>query len=90
MPLYSTVIECPPLSNPANGIVVVTGLTPDSIATYTCNADYRLFGDATRTCDFNGQWTSVEPFCSRKYMYLYMCLVIGSSTYQLCYICVQA
>ena len=78
MPLNSIVIECPSLSNPANGIVVVTGLTPDSIATYTCNAGYQLFGDATRTCNFNGQWTSAEPFCSRKYMYmyLYMCLVM--------------
>ena len=62
------VIECESLSDPANGMVTVTGLTPGSIATYTCNNSYQLLGNNTRTCDSNGSWTNMEPTCVRKYL----------------------
>ena len=68
MPLNPLVIECESLSNPANGMVTVTGLTPGSIATYTCDNTYQLLGNDTRTCDSNGLWTKMEPTCVRKYL----------------------
>ena len=68
IPFDPTVIECDSLSNPANGMVTVTGLTPSSIATYTCSNAYQLLGDDTRTCDSNGLWTNMEPTCVRKYL----------------------
>ena len=66
--LTPLVIECPSLPNPANGTVTVTGLTPGSIATYTCNNAYQLLGDNTRTCNSSGLWTNMEPTCVRKYL----------------------
>ena len=60
------VVECASLPNPANGVVTVTGLTPGSVATYICDDSYQLIGGDTRTCNSNGLWTNLEPFCIRK------------------------
>ena len=46
----------------------MTGLTPGSIANYTCENAYHLRGDVTRTCDSSGLWTDNEPTCVRKYL----------------------
>ena len=62
----SSVIECDSLTNPANGVVVVTGLTQGSTATYTCIGNYELIGEDTRTCDSNATWTNMEPICACK------------------------
>ena len=84
--LNPTVIECESLSNPANGMVTVTGLTPGSIATYTCNNAYQLLGNDTRTCDSNGLWTNMEPTCVRKYLII----IVFSCTNWLCFLRVYA
>ena len=32
-----------------------------TVATYTCNNGFELFGDVTRTCQNDGTWTGSEP-----------------------------
>ena len=56
-------VNCAKLTNPANGQVMQSGSTPDSTATYICNSGYRLFGDSSRTCQENGQWSVTVPTC---------------------------
>ena len=58
--------ECPPLTNPANGMVTVTGQTSGSTATYACDSDLELLdltsGSNVRTCQ-DGSWSLPEPQC---------------------------
>jgi CUB/sushi domain-containing protein len=56
-------VNCGQLSFPGFGQVALTGTTPGSTATYSCNSGYQLVGDAVRTCQNNGQWTGREPTC---------------------------
>ena len=58
-----TVIDCGILESPQNGIVVVDMTTLGAVATYTCNASYRLVGMESRRCEENGQWSEVAPTC---------------------------
>ena len=57
---------CLPLVSPANGNVVVSGLTLGSQATYSCVAGYELVGTAVRECQVDGIWTGSAPSCRRK------------------------
>jgi hypothetical protein len=54
---------CPVLENPANGVVMTTGLSPGDTATYTCDPGYELVGTAVQTCGNNGEWSDVPPTC---------------------------
>ena len=56
-------LMCPPLDAPGNGTVVWTGLTPGSIATYSCNDGYALIGVKTRECQSDESWSDVPPTC---------------------------
>ena len=58
---------CPMLTDPADGQVVWTGLTPDSTATYTCDEGFELNGTQTRTCQSDGTWSGDPPTCERMY-----------------------
>ena len=53
---------CPTLTPPSNGAVTWDGLTNGSTATYTCDTDYYMTGDNTRTCQ-NGVWSGQAPIC---------------------------
>ena len=64
LPTLSVPDRCPELIDPANGIVVQTGLN----ATYVCDSDSQLIGEGTRTC-YNGEWSGESPICRRKYMH---------------------
>ena len=56
--------DCGSLTDPANGQVDHTaGTTLGQTATYSCNADYNLVGDSTRTCQAAGNWSGSEPTC---------------------------
>ena len=58
--------SCPPLADPANGMVMWTGLTPGSTATYTCDVGFELNGAQTRTCQISdGTWSGDPPTCDR-------------------------
>ena len=59
-------IECPSLSPPANGQVVVSGLRPGDEADYSCNPGFHLRGAESRTCQVNGEWSNEAPSCICK------------------------
>lgn len=64
-PLY-TVVRCPVLSAPTNGLVFASSRTPDSQASYSCNSGYVLQGSATRVCLDGGVWSGQAPQCVGK------------------------
>ena len=45
------------------------GVSPGSIAEYSCGITFHLIGDETRVCDITGEWTGEAPTCQR------LCLV---------------
>ena len=51
--------DCPPLDDPPNGSVTVTGDT----AVYACLPGFILVGDPIRMCLSNSMWTGTEPMC---------------------------
>lgn len=60
------VILCKDLLSPDNGRVLYTNTSVASIARYTCDQGYSLSGSASRVCRFNGQWSGIEPTCSKN------------------------
>ena len=65
------------LDNPDKGQVEITGQTPGSTATYTCNDGFKLVGDESRECLYDGRWNGSEPTCTREalmHMILCMCM----------------
>ena len=56
-------VKCPDLSDPVNGIVVESGLTLASTATYVCDDGYNMVGDSHRICKKNGNWSGTIPTC---------------------------
>ncbi len=62
--LFSIAITCGRLESPTNGKVIVTGTTPGSVATYSCNSGFELIGnERRRSCQNNGQWGGNAPVC---------------------------
>ena len=62
--LILTVVDCPSLTDPANGSVTHTsGTTFGQTATYSCNTGYNLVGDSIRTCQATGEWSGSAPTC---------------------------
>lgn len=57
--------SCPPLPRLYNGYQqVVSGAQPLTVE-FRCNHSYALSGDAQRTCQADGTWTGMQPFCVR-------------------------
>ena len=65
--ISSLAATCEGLDAPANGQVDVTTLYQGSVATYTCDPTYKLNGDPERTCESSGEWSGVEPSCTRRF-----------------------
>ena len=61
---------CPVLSDPANGMVTMTGNSVGDTATYTCDDGYELIGSMTVTCMDDGAWSDGPPMCRRKQHYI--------------------
>ena len=61
-------IECPNLPNPGNGRVfqAIGSNVPGTVATYFCDAGYRLSRNDIRTCGSTGVWSGVAPSCRSK------------------------
>ena len=54
------------LENPRNGQVATPeGSVFESQAQYSCDDGYDLFGDDTRECEADGEWSGEEPACMR-------------------------
>ena len=64
-------ILCPDLTAPANGQVVVNGMTPGDTATYSCDMGFELDGVETVTCGDNGAWSARPPVCRREFRFLF-------------------
>ncbi len=66
---YFTVVVCPDLIEPTNGVITFSGATSGfmTTATYSCDSGYGLSGeDTARTCTSNmgpGEWTGTAPTC---------------------------
>lgn len=62
-------LPCSPPPAPANGQVFVSEDDRNSIATYECNAGFRLVrGDRVRFCQLDGTYSGIAPACVRKYL----------------------
>uniref|UniRef100_A0A6A7FRK1 CUB and sushi domain-containing protein 1-like n=2 Tax=Hirondellea gigas TaxID=1518452 RepID=A0A6A7FRK1_9CRUS len=61
--------DCPQPATPLNAEVSVGGLTAGSLATYTCDPGYSLFGSDSVVCDANGKWTGKLPICATNVAY---------------------
>ena len=61
-----TVVTCPPLIDPENGMVTFSQNVGD-VATYMCNGGFYLNGSMTRLCQSNGMWSDEAPLCIRKF-----------------------
>ncbi len=61
---------CEDLSSPVNGMIMLMGRTPGSIAMYSCDMGFRLNGEMTRTCQTDGNWSNEEPTCICEHNFL--------------------
>ena len=67
-----SVVMCPKLANPPNGMVSNPSIDYQAEATYTCvNDSFYLDGPAIRTCQADGQWSGREPSCISKSFYVF-------------------
>ncbi len=65
--VYSADVMCEELLAPVNGMIMLMGRTPGSIAMYSCDMGFRLNGEITRTCQTDGNWSDEEPTCICKH-----------------------
>ena len=72
--LHNVIGTCKTLPEVSNGIVSYS--TPaterneylaDSVASYTCDEGFELFGTGMRMCQSNKTWSGVEPKCQGKW-----------------------
>lgn len=65
--ITNTAIDCGTVESPPNGqVLLLHGTTLGSSAMYNCFQGFLLLGTTIRRCEANGEWSSVEPSCSRK------------------------
>ena len=55
--------ECPDLTDPVNGMVVMAGNSVGNTATYSCNSGFELVGAQTVTCQADEMWSDPPPTC---------------------------
>ncbi|EDO44432.1 predicted protein, partial [Nematostella vectensis] len=60
-------LSCPALPSISLGQVSVPSQLVGALATYTCNAGYRVIGSKTRTCQADTTWSGINPSCERIY-----------------------
>ena len=58
-------LDCPTLTDPANGMVNLTGLSTGDVASYTCNSSYFLSGTEVRMCE-QMEWSFGAPTCGES------------------------
>ncbi|XP_035669063.1 sushi, von Willebrand factor type A, EGF and pentraxin domain-containing protein 1-like [Branchiostoma floridae] len=58
------VVQCPVLSDPANGAVSPAGANSyNNVVKFNCDTGYRLSGVSTLTCRADGSWNNAIPTC---------------------------
>ena len=63
----ATVVLCPILAPPENGIVLVNSRRVNETAVYICNGGFERNGPLVRRCMPNGEWSDEAPTCERKH-----------------------
>ena len=66
--LYISLVSCPSLSNPSNGMIDCSlgddgALSYEDTCSFTCNTGYELTGSDTRTCQSDGSWSGSQVSC---------------------------
>ena len=66
-------VSCPSLTAPTSGGINCslggdTIPNPGDTCTVTCNDDYELTGNATRTCQSSGSWNGSDATCIGKWL----------------------
>ena len=64
--VYVYVGDCSKLYAPKHGKIRVTGYGPDSLAYYSCDYGYALYGPSSRKCQYDGSWYGKIPVCRPK------------------------
>ena len=59
-----TVVQCPTLTAPDDGMVFCTGDDVGDTCTITCDDGFELSGSETRTCQSDGTWSETDTTCS--------------------------
>ena len=78
-----TAIRCPTLSAPGHGSIDSSSTSYGSTVRYSCEKGYMIYGEAERTCSYNGKWTGAEPTCKREYIhYHYEYLLLINSKFK--------
>ena len=62
-PCSLSIALCPDLSDPANGMVTMTGNLAGDTATYTCDLGFQLNGASVLNCQTDGTWDNSLPTC---------------------------
>lgn len=60
LPHICSLVLCPALTGVVGGEVEVTGFTPGSAATYTCDDGRELAEGSVRICQDNGEWSGQD------------------------------
>ena len=56
-------VHCPNFTDVKNGGVILSGVSENDRATFTCNDGYELVGDSSLICLSGGTWDSSPPVC---------------------------
>ena len=64
--LFYSEKQCPHLSDPSNGEVVVMSALVGGEAMYFCDNGYKLNGVSSRKCQSDETWSGSEPSCDCK------------------------
>lgn len=68
--ILCTAVTCGYLFQPYNGKVEWNSQSVGSVATYTCNTGFTLAGSGERTCQQDGEWSGVKPYCNCMFISL--------------------
>ena len=77
--LFNTAAQCPTLTSPMNGSLLISGTGAgiyQETATYSCETGFNLVGMSERVCQSDGTWSRSDPTCQSKYTFS---VTIGTS-----------
>ena len=53
-------LDCGPLTPPANGTVTLTSTKVDSTASYDCDEGFNINEIGSRVCEIDGVWSNID------------------------------
>lgn len=76
---------CPELTNPINGVVVISSYFVGDIAKYECDEGFGLAGPGTRICLSDGRWSILSSRCDRELL-----ISTGYELHRMRYFCAES